>query len=48
LVSNCEGFSNPDIVIGQFADQDAYWHFVSGNVDYQQSLKIIKKLTLEF
>ena len=47
FISGREGFCNPDIVIGQFAGTDAYWHFVSDHADYQQSLQVIKKLALE-
>jgi len=47
FISNYEGFCNTDIVMGQFDNKDAYWHFVGDHADYQQSLEIIKKLVLE-
>lgn len=48
FISDRKGFCNPDIVMDQFADKDAYWNFVTDNADYQQCLAMIKKLVLEF
>lgn len=48
FISIRKGFCKPDIVIGQFADKNAYWYFIGDHADYQQNLEIIKKLALEF
>jgi len=42
------GIVDNSVVMGQFTSPDSYRKFVFEHADYQQSLQVIKKLTLEF